>query len=229
MYDEVRAWVRGNVPDNWSCTSASHAAFAWNVTPAPSWSTAQASTSRLPYDTPRPDLRIANFGNVAPGQAAGDHRPVPRQAPCHSRPGDGWITGTTTTAAGRGWRGPPPSRWTPRPGCLVSLVLEIGCGNGRDSVHLTACGHDVVGIDPRCCHRPVPQAHAASSAEFRAGRCRTSGMSGAGVRRPLQPVRAACHDRGRGLAFWRTARDSSERRTPGDRVSLDQGPARAPG
>lgn len=170
MYDEVRSWVRANIP---------RSTIVYLDVPREVRLERDASTKQVyapgadlesGYDVlSDPDLRLENHGGMSPTQAAAtvvDHfLSDPGEVRVDHGRSQHWDEYYRVEAAV-----PPPSpfalaaeeRFAPG-----SRVIEVGCGNGRDSVHFAGRGHHVTGTDPSeaaialCRHT-----HAASGAGF---------------------------------------------------------------
>jgi bifunctional enzyme CysN/CysC len=151
MYAEVRTWVRSNIP---------HSVIAYLEVPRDVRLARDERTKGVyrqgtdleeMYDEPSDaDVRVANHGDTTPAEAAATvvrayldrketeadrgktahwddyyaHRSVARQDPS-----------PFAVAAAERMSG-------------ASSVLEVGCGNGRDTAYLVSLGHQVVGLDP---------------------------------------------------------------------------------
>jgi adenylylsulfate kinase-like enzyme/SAM-dependent methyltransferase len=176
MYDEVRAWVRANVPR--SLIAYLHVPHDVRVDRDATTKGVYTDGADLEsmYDEPSDaDLEIANFGDVTSAEAASaiverfgalaestdaavDHGKAEHWARYYSAVDNAPLE-PSSFATLVGERLPAGSR-----------VLEIGCGNGRDSAHLARSGHHVVGLDAApaaidLCRRT----HDGSGAEFVAG------------------------------------------------------------
>lgn len=170
MYDEVRNWVRANVPGS---------LVVYLDVPHDVRVSRDAVTKHIygagvdlesMYDEPTdPDLRIANYDRVTSVDAAEsivEH--FLRSAEARADHGkaehwDNYYRGARNAPA-------PPSSFALAVASRLpphSHVLEVGCGNGRDTVHLADSGNQVVGIDAssaaiELCRRT----HSDSPAEF---------------------------------------------------------------
>ena len=152
MYAEVRDWVRANIP---------HSTIAYLDVPREVRVERDARTKRLysssgadleqGYDEPiDADLRIQNHDEVSPDAAARvivDHFQRQHGKDDADR---GKAEHWERYYAARDVAVEPPSPFAhtaevrfPR----RAAVLEVGCGNGRDSVHLSARGHEVTALD----------------------------------------------------------------------------------
>ena len=150
MYDEVQAWVRENVPN--SMLAYLHVPHDVRVSRDAASKGVYAGGADLEsmYDEPVDvDLQVENFGDVSPLDAATavvehflkmsaatvDHGRAAHWRSYYSSLENAPLT-PSSFAVLVADRLPPRGR-----------VLEIGCGNGRDSVHLAAGGHAVVALD----------------------------------------------------------------------------------
>jgi SAM-dependent methyltransferase len=152
MYDEVREWLRDNLPEVFEvyldvpeAERVRRDEHTKRVYPQ------VQATNRL-YDVPtRPGLAVPNFGDTSPEDAAlaiveayldreqADGAGVSREAHWErfytggftNRRPSSFAQHVAETELGEGAR-----------------ILEIGCGNGRDAFYFASLGHEVVGIDP---------------------------------------------------------------------------------
>jgi adenylylsulfate kinase-like enzyme/SAM-dependent methyltransferase len=170
MYDETRAWVKANVPGSM---------LVYLDVPHDVRVSRDAATKRIygsgvdlesMYDEPAdPDLRIANFDQVSSTDAAQEIvEQFLRSAEARADHGKAEHWDSYYRAARNAPARPSSfalevgSRLPPR-----SRVLEVGCGNGRDTVHLADAGHQVVGLDASSAAIDLCRTiHAESPAEF---------------------------------------------------------------
>ena len=151
MYAEVRDWVHANIP---------HSTIAYLDVPREVRLERDSRTKQVyssgvdlekGYDEPvDADVRIQNHDEVSPDAAARvivDHFHRQQDKDDADR---GKAEHWEKYYAAPDVTVPPPSPFAhtaearfPR----QAAVLEIGCGNGRDSVHLSAQGHDVSALD----------------------------------------------------------------------------------
>lgn len=170
MYADVRNWVRSYIP-------RSHVVYLdvpRDVRVQRDSETKHVYESgddlELMYEAPTdPDLRVANFGDTSAGDAAGviveTFYAQPEVTETDRGKSAFWDSyyGSSTGAQ-------KPSSFALAAADFIppgADVLEVGCGDGRDAVHLSSLGHSVVGLDASAaavelCRR----AHAGSAATF---------------------------------------------------------------
>lgn len=173
MYEDVREWVRTNIPRSMEV----YLDVPLEVRVSRDEGTKQVYTSLTDlegmYEPPSdPDLRIENFGDTTPASAARHvvHAYLSRA--------DGEEPDRGKARHWDSYYGTTVGTLTPSPFALAAAelvpessdVLEIGCGNGRDSSFLSKLGHRVVAIDASpaavdLCRRE----HADTTATFHAG------------------------------------------------------------
>jgi bifunctional enzyme CysN/CysC len=173
MYDDVRQFVRTNIPRSMEV----YLDVPHDVRVARDEGTKQVYKSMTDleqmYDVPAsPDLWIDNFGETTPGDAA-------------QQVVDAYLNRNDNVEPDRGksqhWEsyyGTTVGSLEPSPFALAVAeflgdtvdVIEVGCGNGRDSAYIESLGHRVVAIDAS--HAAVNLArrvHRGTRVEFHAG------------------------------------------------------------
>lgn len=165
MYDDVRLWLKDNVPaaleihldvpehERLKRDSATKKVYARIDGTAPA------------YDLPRaPDLTVHNYGEVSAQQAAdqivrfvSDHRRARRVDHGRTDHWDRFYQGAVAPSDASSFAVAVTESF---PGPLN--ILEVGCGNGRDAVYFAARGHAVVAIDRS--ETAIQAGHAATSA-----------------------------------------------------------------
>ena len=152
MYGEVRDWVRANIP---------HSTIAYLDVPREVRVERDSRTKRVyassgtdleeGYDEPiDADVRIQNHDEVSPDAAARfivEHFERQQDKDDADR---GKSEHWERYYSARDVALEPPSPFAHTAEARFprrAAVLEIGCGNGRDSVHLSAQGHDVTALD----------------------------------------------------------------------------------
>ncbi len=150
MYDEIRKWVRANIPNS---------VEIFLDVPEVERRRRDAATKRIYsriqnmgdlYDCPiDPDLTIENHGSATPDAVANQIVALYRR---------GAFRGDADKGRNAHWT------WFYRSGnissqpssfavdvaariALPSAIVEIGCGNGRDAVYFASLGHKVCAID----------------------------------------------------------------------------------
>ena len=150
MYADVLAWVRSYIPRS----QVVYLDVPRDVRVQRDSETKHVYESGVDleaiYDEPTdPDLRVANFGDVTAGDAARvvveAFMALGEDAEPDRGKSDFWNShyGSSTSAQ-------KPSPFALAVGERVpdgSAVLDVGCGDGRDAVHLAGLGHSVVALD----------------------------------------------------------------------------------
>lgn len=107
-------------------------------------------SQEVQYDIPSaPDLSIKNFGDITPeisAQLIRDHmKKFVQNAPSDKGRTEHWnefyLNGDIPQFPS------PFAEWVSQSLTEKSKIIDIGCGNGRDSFYFNSIGHSVVGID----------------------------------------------------------------------------------
>lgn len=172
MFEEVADWVRSNVPGSRVVLLDVPRQVRVDRDAGTKGVYAGGHDPETGYDVPTdPDLRIPNFGDVTAEDAArrivGDFlRHAVRAAADHGRSAhwDCYYSGTTGVVE-------------PTPFALDVVksigpgrrILEVGCGNGRDTGYLSSLGHDVIALDVSSAAVDLCRRRLGSAADVRLG------------------------------------------------------------
>jgi adenylylsulfate kinase-like enzyme/2-polyprenyl-3-methyl-5-hydroxy-6-metoxy-1,4-benzoquinol methylase len=174
MYDEVRTWLRANVPGSIEVFLDVPADVRIDRDGRTKGIYQQLGKAEGMYDLPKSaDLVIANHGGMTPDEAAARivahfAEAVPGGNGDHNR-AEHWNAYYKTAAAPRN-ASTFATRVADTLGPTRARLLEVGCGNGRDASFFAASGHDVVAIDASVgAIENCRQQHAGSGVAFHAG------------------------------------------------------------
>lgn len=172
MYDEVRQWLKSNVPQVLDVFL--NVPEEERLRRDDSTKKVYAKMGKLEdlYDAPDAfSLKIDNFGSVSPDfvaeQVLQKFLTIDDESADFGR-NEHW--GSYYSKASVPAQPSPFAREVADKVSASARLLEIGCGNGRDSVYFDSLGHSVVAVDAsdaaieRC-----KQTHAATGAEFHHG------------------------------------------------------------
>lgn len=150
MYDEVRAWIRANVPGSVEVFLDVPAEVRLDRDGRTKNVYGKLGSNEGLYDAPRSaDLVVANHGGVTPDEAAETiskfFLALRGRARDHNR-SEHWNAYYQTASAPKN-----ASSWAAsvarRLDGLSVRLLEVGCGNGRDASFFASEGHAVTAVD----------------------------------------------------------------------------------
>lgn len=151
MYDEVREWLKNNVPNSVEAYLNVPVDIRLERDRRTKNVYAKSGNMELMYDAPKaPDVTVENFGDTNPESAAETilsyYMSGAGERDADRGKGKHWNAFYTQAAA--------PIEETPFARSVAEkldsgrALLEVGCGNGRDSAFFLRHGHDVTSIDP---------------------------------------------------------------------------------
>lgn len=173
MYEDVRTWVRTNIPGSMEVyLDVPHDVRVVRDEGTKRLYSSMTNLEEM-YELPTsPDLRIENYGETTPADAA---RAIV----------DAYVGRVEVEEPDRGkaqhWNsyyGSTVGTLEPSPFALAAAeqlasqcdLLEVGCGNGRDGAYFSRLGHRVVAIDASSAAAELcRRVHAESSATFLEG------------------------------------------------------------